>query len=297
MLGVQRDHAFARLPHIAEQELQKITFTLPGVAKDEGAGVGLVRSTAVEVHDDVGAKPVTPDEKAFGIGFAGIVHGIQIGNAPGRQDTLCKIGKLAAARGVGGEESLPLAQEQRIGAHAGAHQLGGYRIPRRAQLFRVCRGNVQIHAAVDERLLFLPLLCQQLRHIPQVGLRRDALLIVVGVAPLHAAFVCGGVEDGVLLGGCDLPCRQAQVDAAHIAKAPQQCQLIRHGRVAFQRHRRVIPAAEDEVICVELHRRRRDHVQKIFGALDLLWRFLFLLCFLLSHVHTPLHRNHGIPPW
>ena len=220
MLGVQRDHAFARLPHIAEQELQKITFALPSVAEDEGAGVGLVGGTAVEVHDDVGAEAVPANEEAPGIGFAGIVHGVQIGNAPGRQDTLRKIGKLAAARGVGGKKALPLAQEQRIGAHAGAHQLGGYRVPRRAQLFRVCRGNVQIHAAVDERLLFLPLLCQQLRHIPQVGLRRDALLVIVGVAPLHAAFVGGGMEDGILLGGRDLPRRQTQVDAAHIAKAP-----------------------------------------------------------------------------
>ena len=298
MLGVQRDHAFARLPHIAEQELQKITFALSGVAKDEGAGVGLVRSTAVEVHDDIGTEAVPPNEEALGIGFAGIVHGVQIGNAPGRQYTLRKIGKLAAARGVGGEKALPLAQEQRIGAHAGAHQLGGYRVPRRAQLFRICRGNVQIHAAVDERLLFLPLLCQQLRHIPQVGLRRNALLVVIGVAPLHAAFVGGGVEDGVLLGRRDLPCRQAQVDAAHIAKAPQQRQLIRHGRVAFQCHRRVIPTAKDEVVGVELHRRGRDHVQKVFRALDLLRHLLFLLLFLFSHVpYTPLHRNHGRPPW
>ena len=175
--------------------------------------------------------------------------------------------------------------------------MGGYRVPRRAQLFRVCRGNVQIHAAVDERLLFLTLLRQQLRHISQVGLRRDALLVVVGVAPLHAAFVGGGMEDGVLFGGRDLPRRQAQVDTAHIAKAPQQRQLIRHGRVAFQRHRRVIAAAEDEVICVELHRRWRDHIQKVFRALYLLCRFLFRFCFLFSHVHTPLHRNHGIPPW
>ena len=175
--------------------------------------------------------------------------------------------------------------------------MGGYRVPRRAQLFRICRGNVQIHAAVDERLLFLPLLCQQLRHIPQVGLRRNALLVVIGVAPLHAAFVGGGVEDGVLLGRRDLPCRQAQVDAAHIAKAPQQRQLIRHGRVAFQRHRRVIAAAEDEVVGVELHRRGRDHIQKIFRALHLFRHLLFLLLFLFSHVHTPLHRNHGIPPW
>ena len=103
------------------------------------------------------------------------------------------------------------AQEQRIGAHAGAHQLGGYRIPRRAQLFRIRRDNVQIHAAVDERFLFLPLLRQQLRHIPQVGLRRDALLVVIGVAPLHAALVGGGMEDGVLLGGCDL-----QIGRAHV---------------------------------------------------------------------------------
>ena len=175
--------------------------------------------------------------------------------------------------------------------------MGGYRIPRRAQLFRVCRGNVQIHAAVDERLLFLPLLCQQLRHIPQVGLRRDALLVVIGVAPLHAAFVGGGVEDGVLFGGRDLPRRQAQIDAAHIAKAPQQSKLIRHGRVAFQCHRRVIPAAKDEVICVELHRRGRDHVQKVLRTLNLLHHLLFLLLFLFSHVHTPLHRDHGRPPW
>ena len=98
--------------------------------------------------------------------------------------------------------------------------MGGYGVPRRAQLFRIRRGNVQIHAAVDERLLFLPLLRQQLRHIPQVGLRRDALLVIVGVAPLHAAFVGGGMEDGILLGGRDLPRRQTQVDAAHIAKAP-----------------------------------------------------------------------------
>jgi len=175
--------------------------------------------------------------------------------------------------------------------------LGGYGVPRRAQLFRVCRGNVQIHAAVDERLLFLPLLRQQLRHIPQVGLRRDALLVIVGVAPLHAAFVGGGMEDGVLLGRCDLPCGQAQVDAAHIAKAPQQRQLIRHGRVAFQRHCRVIPAAEDEVICVELHRRGRNHIQKVLRTRGLLRHLLFLLWFLFSHVHTPLHRNHGTPPW
>ena len=124
------------------------------------------RSPAVEVHDDIGTEAVPPNEEALGIGFAGIVHGVQIGNAPGRQNTLRKIGKLAAACEVGGEKALPLAQEQRIGAHAGAHQLGGYGVPRRAQLFRIRGGNVQIHAAVDERLLFLTLLCQQLRHIP-----------------------------------------------------------------------------------------------------------------------------------
>ena len=76
MLGVQRDHAFARLPHIAEQKFQQKTFTLSGVAEDEGAGVGLVRSAAVEVHDDVGAEAVTANEEALGICFAGVVHGV-----------------------------------------------------------------------------------------------------------------------------------------------------------------------------------------------------------------------------
>ena len=176
--------------------------------------------------------------------------------------------------------------------------MGGYRIPRRAQLFRVCRSNVQIHAAVDERLLFLPLLRQELCDIPQVGFGGDTLFIVVGIAPLHTALIGSSMENSFLLGRRDLPRGQTQVDATHVSNAPQQCKLVRHRRIAFQRHCCVIPAAEDEVICVELHRRGRDHIQKIFRALDLLRHLLFLLLFLFSHVpYTPLHRNHGIPPW
>ena len=174
MLGVQRDHAFARLPHIAEQELQKITFALPSVAKDEGAGVGLVRSTAVEVHDDVGAEAVPANEEALGIGFAGIVHGVQIGNASGRQDTPAKIGSrlppVLAERNPRWRRSS--------GILMGAHQLGGY-VPRRAQLFRI--RIVQIHAAVDERPFPAGQLCQQLsrpgRGIPpsHAGVQRSLL--------------------------------------------------------------------------------------------------------------------------
>ena len=105
------------------------------------------------------------------------------------------------------------------------------------------------------------------------------------------------MKDGVLLGRRDLPCRQAQIDAAHIAKAPQQRQLIRHGRVAFQCHCRVVPAAEDKMVGIEFYRRGRDHIQKVFRTLHLFRHLLFLLWFLFSHVQTPLHRNHGRPPW
>ena len=123
MLGVQRDDALAGLPHIAQKELQKEALALAGVAEDQGAGIGLVRRAAVQVYDDVGAEAITSDKEAAGICFAGIIHGIQICNAPGGKHPLGKARELCAACGIGGEEAILLAQGQRVGAHAGADEL------------------------------------------------------------------------------------------------------------------------------------------------------------------------------
>ena len=297
MLGVQRDDALAGLPHIAQQELQKEALTLAGVAEDQGAGVGLVRRAAVQVYDDVGAEAVTSDKEAVGICFAGIIHGIQICNAPGGKHPLGKVRELLSTRGIGGEEAIPLAQGQRVGAHTGADELGGDGIPRRSQFVCIGGGNVHVDRAVDERLFFLALFCHHLRHVPQICLRGDALLDVVGIASLHAAFVGGGMENSVLLGGRNLPRRQAQVNAAHIPNAAQQRQLVGDRRVAFQGQRRMIPPTQNEMVRIEFRRGRRDHVQKVLWTRDLLRRFLFLLRFFLSHAHTPLRRDPGRIPW
>ena len=77
---------------------------------------------------------------------------------------------------------------------------------------------------------------------------KNHFLFVFGIASLHAAFIGGGVEDGVLLSGRDLPRCQAQVNAAHISNTAQQRQLVSDGRVAFQGQRRMISPARNEMV-------------------------------------------------
>ena len=80
MLRIQTDDRLAGLQQVFQQELQQEALALAGVAEDEDAAVGLVLSTAVEVHDDVASVAIPADVEAVGIGLAGVVEREQIGD-------------------------------------------------------------------------------------------------------------------------------------------------------------------------------------------------------------------------
>ena len=259
MLGVEGDHALARFAHIAEEQLEQKALALSAVAKDEHIAVRLVGRTAKQVHDDVRTEAIPSDEEALGVGLAGIVHGIEICNAARGQYALGKAGKHTTARGIGRSKSVLLPQEQTVRPDLRAHELRRDDLSRRAQLFGAVRGNVQIHRAVDEWLLLLPLRLHKADHVAQLRFGGHALFEVVDVAALHAALVGRGVQNSVLLRRRDLPRGQAQADAAHVPNAAQQRQLICHGRVTFEAQHGMV-SADDKVVGIELCRRGRDAV-------------------------------------
>ncbi len=102
-------------------------------------------------------------------------------------------------------------------------------------------------------------------HVLEVGLRRNTLLHVIGVAALHPALIGGVVEDGVLLGRRDLAGVDPQSDAAFLAQVPEQGQSLGAGGVSAQGQGAVIRAAQDIAVRVELHGGGGDHVQEVLG--------------------------------
>ena len=104
--GIEADDPLARFTEIGEDELEKITLALTGVAEDEDVGCGLIFGSAVEVHEDVRAVLISADIQTVGIGLAGEVEGIEIGNAGGRQYALVLCAELIEAHGQNGEESF-----------------------------------------------------------------------------------------------------------------------------------------------------------------------------------------------
>ena len=189
-----------------------------------------------------------------------------------------------AAHGVGGEESVLLAQEELVGPQLAPHQLRCHLLPEPPQALRVFGGQVQVHRAVDQGFPVLPHGGDQLRHVLEVPFGGDGRFHVVGAAPSHAVFVLRVVEDAVLLGGGHLPGVDAQGDAALFPQMAEQGQLLRRCRVAAQGQGTVIHGAADIVICVELHRGGGDDVKEILGpyllGLACGLGLLFLLSFL-----------------
>ena len=70
MLRIQGDNGLAGLQHIAQQELQKVALALPAVAQDQGAGVGLVAGSPIQVHNDIGTILLVAQIEAAGIRLA-----------------------------------------------------------------------------------------------------------------------------------------------------------------------------------------------------------------------------------
>ena len=57
-LRIQADDVHARLPQVAQDQLQQIGLALAGVAKDQDGAVGLVLRPLVKVHQDIAAELV-----------------------------------------------------------------------------------------------------------------------------------------------------------------------------------------------------------------------------------------------
>ena len=265
MLRIEAESGLAALQDIAEKELQQVALALAGVAQDEDTGGSLILGAAVQVYDDVGAVAVPAHIEAVGIVLAGVVEGEEVRHAGGGQYPFIEGAEDVAAGGVGGEEALPLAEEDTVGVQLGAGQLGGHIVPKGAETIRVPGGEFDEHGAVYQRLPVAVHGGDERGHVLEVGLGGDTLLHVVGVAALHPALIGGVVEDGVLLGRRDLAGVDPQSDAAFLAQMPQQGQFLGAGGVAPQGQGAVIRAAQDIAVRVELHGGGGDHVQEVLG--------------------------------
>ncbi len=122
-LRVQADDVHARLPQVAQDQLQQIGLALAGVAKDQDGTVGLVLRPLVEVHQDIAAELVTAHIEAMGIRLSAVVEGIEIGHAAGRQHPLELVPEHIFPAGHHGLEALLLPEHQSIHVQLGADQL------------------------------------------------------------------------------------------------------------------------------------------------------------------------------
>ena len=181
MLGVQSNHRLACLQQIANQQLNEVALALAAVAQNEDIGGGLVAVPAVKVHHDVAAVLVFPNVKAVGICLAGVVEGIEIGRAAGGQYPLEFPAQHIAAHRTDAAESLLLPQKQLVHIQLAAHQLRQHIRLELTKPFLAVRRHLQIHGTVDQRLMLTVHFMHQLRHIPQIALRRHRLPQFVGV--------------------------------------------------------------------------------------------------------------------
>ena len=146
---------------------------------------------------------------------------------------------------------------------------------------------------MEQGLLLPAQVGDQGRNVLELCLRRDALLHIIEVAPLHPGLVGGGMEDGVFLRGGHLTGRQVERYTAQLAQAAQEGQLLRAGRITAQRHNAAIGAAQNEKVRMKLHGSRRDQVQILLGPFRsrLPGEGGFLLLLFLRHLPAPAFRR------
>ena len=224
-----------------------------------------------------------------------MVEGVQIAHRSGGQDTLKEAPEGVGSSRIGGLEALPLAQEDIVHAQLRAGQLGHDLVLQHLQGVWTLGSQLQKDGAVDQRLLVALHGGDEGDHVLEVGLGGDALLEVVGVAPLHAALAAGIVEDGVLLGGGDLPSVDPQGHATLFPQVTEEGQLLGAGGVAPQGQYAAVSAAQNKAVRVETDGGGGDHVQEILGLILRAGsgRRLFLLLRFLCHGVSPRFLRHN----
>ena len=93
------------------------------LAEDEDVCIGLIIGSAVEVYDDVASVLVTSDIKTVGIGLAGVVKRIEIGDGRcGKNSFKLRRETVVSAR-ADGAESFQLSECQSVDGDLLAGQL------------------------------------------------------------------------------------------------------------------------------------------------------------------------------
>ena len=181
-----------------------------------------------------------------------------------------------------------LAEIQPVRAQLGTYQLAHHLVPQRPQSFGIPGGQLDKHRAVEQRLLIAVHGGDQVGHVLQVDLRRDRLIHVIGVAAVKPVLVGGVVDDFLLLRSCDQPGIDVECHAAVLSQTAEKRQFLRASRIPPQGQGAVVGAAQDEVVRVELHRHRRDLVEK---AQRLVFLQFALFHFFTHLSHYFLHQN------
>ena len=195
--------------------------------------------------------------------FAGVVEGEEICHGGSGEDPLELGGKDIAARRIGGQKAAPLEEEKTVRADLGPCERGVDLIPESPQALRVFGAELYKHSAVDQGLLIPAHGGDEGFHVLEVRLGVDAPAHVVGISPVHAVFVLGVVDDGVLFSGGGLADIDVEDHAAFFAEMAQKSQFFRGGGIAPQGQGAAEGAAQDIRIRVELHGGRGGHVQEV----------------------------------
>ena len=232
----------------------------------------------------------------MGIVFAAVVKRKQIRHGRSRQDTFIQRSEHIETCRIGGKKTLTLTQQDPVGTELGTGQFGGDFIAQRVKTVQILCSQVNENSAVDKRFAVAVHGRDQRSHILQVGFSGDALLHVVGVAALHAAFIGGVMDNGFFFSGSDLATVDAQGNTAFVAKVMQQRQFLGTGRVGTQGQSAAVCAAEDVMVGVELHGGGSNHVQKVLWSLNgqlfgCGFCFLLFLLFLSHPVSNSLRRR------
>ena len=266
MFGIQRYDGLTGLQQVQDQQLHQVGLALAGVAQDQDVGGGLVLVPLVKVHQNVAAVFVFADVEALGVQLAGVVEGIEIRHAGGRQHPFKLDAECVVAAGIDAAEALLLAEQELIHIQLAPHQFRQHIGLEQLKVVVVGCGQLDVHGAVEQRLTVAVHGGHQSGHILQVALGGDRLLQVIGVGAVQAVLVCGVLNDALFLSRSDLPGVDAEGDAILFSQMAEDGLLIRAGRVFAECPDAAVGVAADEMIRHEADHRGGDHIQKGFDG-------------------------------
>lgn len=269
MFWVQAQDVLSALQNIAQQQLEKIALSLAAVAENEAAEIGLIVVALVKVDEDITAELIAPDVEAMGVGLAGVVERIEVGDRAGGQNALELSPEHVPSTGADAEEALLLTEQEPVHIELAPYQFRQHVGLEQLQFIIFVGNEFDIHRAVEERLAVAVHGRYQRGHVLQIAFRGDRLLKVVGIGACHAVFVGRVVDDRLFLTRHDLPGVDTERHPVLFAQMPQDRLLVRSGGIFPQRPYTPIGVAAEEVIHIEFDDPRRDHVEEL---LDL--RFL-----------------------